>query len=64
MERWIPVALIRTRLQAAAEEEAVAGIQGSYMVTGDGKEGEVGEDERRAFSGDVGEVMRAGGAAL
>ena len=52
------VAVIRTRLIASTEEEAVAGISEDDILTGYGQEGEGGVDERYAFSGDIGEVVR------
>ena len=62
MERCID--LTRTRLKATEKEEAIAGIQEVYIVTGDGQEGEGRKDEWYAFSGNVGEVVRPAGETI
>ena len=58
------VGLERTRLRATEKEEAIAGIQEDYVVTGDGQEGEGRKDEWYTFSGNVGEVVRPAGETI
>jgi len=56
-ERPVPLAVTRTRLPTAAEEKAIAAVQGDDVAAADGQEGERGVDERNPFPGDVGEVV-------
>jgi len=57
MKRPITVAVTRTRLKTAAEEDAIAAVQGDDITDADRQEGEGGVDEGYAFPGDVGEVV-------
>jgi hypothetical protein len=64
MERPITVAVTRTRLKTAAEEEAIAAVQGEDVTAADGQEGEGGVDGGYAFPGDIGEVVSQAWATL
>jgi len=57
MERPITIAVRRNRQKTAAEEEAIAAVQGGDVTDVDGQEGEGGVDEGYSFPGDVGDVV-------